>query len=226
MVMQRFLAASSLRAARRGLWLNGVFSVLALGMLAIFGLAVHVYCRKSGLSADVPPIAAVARMLRGFPAWASGLVGAGLLAATMSSIDSGLNSCSAAVTADFLPHFPEWRPSPGKLTILLAMPVMAFAGGLLPVLNRDNTLFVILNRSVNTMGTPLLAVMLAALFWKKVRASAVFYGLTGGFILTIAASVFIRGLALHGYAVLALLLTLGAMGIAQFFCIRHDAPAG
>lgn len=43
----------------------------------------------------------LAAMIRSFPPGVTGLVVAGLLAATMSSIDSGINACSAAYVTDF-----------------------------------------------------------------------------------------------------------------------------
>jgi len=155
-------------------------------------------------------------MLGSFPPGAAGLIGAGLLAAAMSSIDSGLNSCTAAITIDFQERFGLRKIPPKMLTLILAVPVIVCAAFLLPELNRNQTLFVLLNKSVNASGTPLLAVMLCALFSKKVHPRAVFYGTAAGIVLTLAITVFVTGIALHYYALFSLLATLGAILLIQF----------
>jgi len=218
MVMQRYLAAKSLSAAQRGLWINGTASVLSLGMLVLLGLAIRVHAVRAGLPPATTPLNALMSLLQTFPQGALGLLGAGLFAATMSSMDSGLNSCSAALTMDF-----HRKLSPRRLTFLLAIPVLAAALWLLPALNRDQTLFEILNKTVNTIGTPLLAIMLCALFLPKTRPAAVLYGSAAGTVLTVLFSIFLRTLSLHYYAVLSLAVTFGAIGLIQLtesFCSR------
>ena len=211
MVMQRYLAASSPVNARKSLWVSVFASSGTLAVLMIFGLALRVFLRKQGAEpGEVPPLRAMTMYLGTLPAGVTGLVGAGLLAASMSSIDSGLNSCAAALAADF--GRGKCRMAPGMLTVLLAFPVLAASGWILPVLNRQESLFVILNKLVNTAGTPLLAVTVCALFCRKIRSGAVFYGTAAGSVLTIVCSLTVQHLALHWYALLSLLLTAGAIG--------------
>ncbi len=205
MVMQRYLAAKSPEAAKRGLWINAAASTISMSMLALFGLALAVFARKNGLSSSMPPAKIISAMAECFPPGAAGLLAAGLLAATMSSIDSGLNSCSAALTVDFQERLKWKKIHPGLLTCLFAAPVIASAGIILPAMHSSQSLFAILNKSVNAMGTPLLMVMLCALFWKNVRPGAVFHGTISGMIITIASGILIKGIALHYYAVISLL---------------------
>jgi SSS family transporter len=99
-VMQRYFSARSLRMAQRGLWLNAGASILSLSLLALLGLAVYAHAVRHGSSMEryweqLSPMQQrgiamqqLAAVIRSFPMGATGLVVAGLLAATMSSIDS------------------------------------------------------------------------------------------------------------------------------------------
>lgn len=137
----------------------------------------------------------------------------------MSSIDSGLNSCSTSIIIDFQERFGLHKLSPKILTLILAVPIMASAAFLLPELNRDQTLFELISKSVNVIGTPLLAVMLCALFSKKVHREAVFYGTAAGIVLTLPITIFVKHIALHYYALLSLLATMGAILFFQFISV-------
>jgi len=201
MVMQRYLSAKSPSTAKRGLWINAAVSVVSLSLLILFGLALVIYAREHDFPAASNPIQILASMLKSFPPGSAGMIAAGLFAATMSSIDSGLNSCSAALVTDFRERFHLPEISPKTMTALLAVPVISAAGFLLPALNRTQTLFTILNKIVNTIGTPLLAVMICAIFCKKTHAAAVFAGTLAGTVITVFISCFIENLALHYYAV-------------------------
>ena len=89
--------------AQRGLWLNAVVSVISISLLALFGLAVYAYAVKSGtFVGDWDSLSMIQRkgiamkqlanVIHSLPPGVTGLVLAGLLAATMSSIDSGINA--------------------------------------------------------------------------------------------------------------------------------------
>ena len=221
MVMQRYLSAKSLSAARKGLWLNAFAATASIGLLALFGLALAVFAHRNGLPAGMPPVKIMGMLIKSFPAGAAGLLAAGLLAATMSSIDSGLNSCVASITADFLDKSNIKKLSPALMTLLLAIPVTSVAAFALPALNARQSLFVLLNKTVNVMGTPLLVVMAFALFTKRIRAASVFYGTISGTALTLMAGVFIKNLSLHYYALLSLLACLVCILICSTCCRKR-----
>ena len=220
MVMQRYLSAKSLSAAQKGLWLNAVAATFSIGLLALFGLALAVFAHRNGLPAGTPPVKIMGMLLKSFPAGGAGLLAAGLLAATMSSIDSGLNSCVATITVDFIERGKLKRISPAIMTLLLAIPVTLCAAFILPALNARQSMFVLLNKTVNVMGTPLLGVMICALFTKRIRANAVFYGTILGTILTLAAGLFLKSLSLHYYALLSLLCCF--VCIVAFQCLPSN----
>lgn len=216
MVMQRYLSAKSLSAARKGLWLNAFAATISIGLLALFGLALAVFAHRNALPSNMPPVKIMGILIKSFPAGASGLLIAGMLAATMSSIDSGLNSCTASIKVDFIDRNNLKPLSPAWMTLLIAIPVTLVAAFALPFLNAKQSLFVLLNKTVNVMGTPLLAVMIFALFTKRIQAAAVFYGTIIGTILTLLTVFFLEGLSLHYYALLSLMASVASILICSF----------
>ena len=70
-----------------------------------------------------------------------------------------------------------------------------------------HTLFAIINKFVNALGSPLLAMMLLAMFSRKVNASGMFWGALSGFVSCLIVSFAVRTLSLHYYAVVNLAVT-------------------
>ncbi|MBQ9338305.1 MAG: sodium/solute symporter [Lentisphaeria bacterium] len=209
MVMQRYFSARDLGAARRGLWLNGIVSVLSLGLLVVFGLSLYAACAAGGSEPGVRPpfLAAMTRLFRSLPPGVGGLVAAGLFAATMSSIDSGLNSCCAAYLSDFHARFFRRTVSVRWLTLAIGMLVTVLALTLIPLTARHHSLFALINKFINALGSPLLAMMLLAMFSRRVNAAGMFWGSLGGFVSCLVISFTVRALALHYYAVVDLAVT-------------------
>ena len=225
MVVQRYFTAKSLSAARRGLWLNAFVSVISLSLLVVFGLAVYVRSVKSGaVSGPASATGQIAAMIRDFPAGVTGVIAAALLAATMSSIDSGINSCCAAYLTDFHTRFFH-RRLPGRLlsgcigsavTLLALLAVPALAG--------TNTLFMIVNKFINGLGSPLLTLVLLTLIPRWFNAKGVFYGGLCGLAASLAISFGVDSLALHYYAVANLVVTVFFCLLFTLFFRRRERP--
>jgi len=119
----------------------------------------------------------------------------------MSSIDSGINSCATAFFTDIYKKDFSIRKArivsavTGILVIILALPV----GNL-------GSLFVTVNKVVNGMGAPLLALFIFAIF-SKIRAKAALKGFISGIVASILVIVFLEGISLHYYAVINFVLT-------------------
>ena len=107
-VIQRYLTASSIDQVKRGMVFQVCVAPLVLASLAGIGLAVFGFYRHfperipAGLEPDkwFPHF-----IVQELPVGVSGLVIAGLFAATMSSISSGVNSLTAACVIDFYRRF-------------------------------------------------------------------------------------------------------------------------
>jgi len=116
MAIQRYLATRDVQSARWMFITSLTATVLLWPFLAAVGLALLAYFHTHpamlpagktvlGNADELLPIFIV----RGLPPGVSGLVVAGLLAAAMSSLSSGLNSACSVVTADFIDRFRKQK---------------------------------------------------------------------------------------------------------------------
>ena len=104
---QRLLTTSTPREAQKAMMLNGIFRFfLVLTYLAVGVLLIPFIAENSGFAAKIagksPDFLLPYFMIDYLPTGLLGLVVAGFFAASMSSIDSALNSLSAASYQDFL----------------------------------------------------------------------------------------------------------------------------
>lgn len=213
-VMQRYFTAKDLKSAQRGIWLNAFASMLSLSLLACLGLAVYGYAVKTGaLELGVATgrgtaLKQLALMVKSFPTGVTGLIVSGILAATMSSIDSGINACSAGIVNDF-PMLSSRVRSSRWMTFGLGLTVTVLAVVLLPYLNKHQSLFAVINKLVNGLGSPLLALVVLGMFSRWTTARGVFWGGVLGLLGSLGVSFFVKPLALQYYAVANLIVTLG-----------------
>jgi solute:Na+ symporter, SSS family len=121
MAIQRYLATRDARRARRMFIVSLTANVLLWSFLGAVGLALLAYFRAHpamlpaghtllGNADGLLPIFIV----RGLPRGVSGLVIAGLLAAAMSSISSGLNASCSVVITDFIDRFRKRQEAEGS----------------------------------------------------------------------------------------------------------------
>lgn len=233
-VVQRYFTARSLRDAQRGFHLNYIAAVVSLVCLALLGLAIHAHSAAAGWLEEgrVAPIVYFARFVRDLPAGVCGLIVAGLFAATMSSVDSGIHSCSSAFLIDFhnrlirrggKPIQKHGGEPPGLddehddgnnvlrsriLTLLFGTAAMGFT---VYIGTLGQSVFEIANRIINGLGSPLLAIITVGMFSRRANAAGVFAGGILGIAWSIYISFGVENLALHYYAVLNLAGTLLAI---------------
>lgn len=99
-ILQRALGAKDVNAAQNGLLLGGFLKMLGIFLFTLPGII------GAQLFPEVAADNLYATMIREFlPVGLSGLVLAGMLAALMSSQDSGINAMSAVVALDIWPAF-------------------------------------------------------------------------------------------------------------------------
>ena len=219
-MVQRYLTARSLRDARLGFHLNYAAALLTLTLLALLGFAIRAHAAQAGLlgASGVKPIGYFAAFVLAMPRGVTGLIVAGLFAATMSSVDSGVNSCSAAFVNDFQMKRPALdgpQEPQGEKRRLLEGRLMTVAFGLAAVgaafyVGRLGTIFEIANKIINSLGSPLLALLLLGMFSRRSNAPGMLIGGAVGAAWSVAAPLLIKNLSLHYYAVVNLLVTLGA----------------
>ncbi|MDD5726994.1 MAG: sodium/solute symporter [Victivallales bacterium] len=218
MVIQRYFAAKSLPDARKSFVFNIGCVLLTLGLLVIFGMAVHAYAVHAGsMGKFSQPMQYLVSLIKSLPYGGTGLMAAGLLAATMSSVDSGINACAMAWTKDFHHRFFTRNHADREFhirysvyfSVIAGILIIALAEAFIPVFGRRQSIFVMVNQVINSLGSPLLAVVIFGMLKRRPGADSVFWGVLGGTLFSIFFSLGVKNLALHYYAVINLLVTFG-----------------
>lgn len=218
-IVQRYFTARSLRHAQKGFHLSYISSIVAMLSLALMGFVVFTFAQSSGFldTADEQPVFYFSIFVKSLPSGASGLIIAGLFAAAMSSVDSGIKSCCTAFFADFYDRFGR----NGKIAEVTLSRLLTLTLGLLAIslaygVGHLGSIFEITNKIINGFGSPLLALFLLGMFSRSANSAGVFAGGLMGACLSIYISFSVDNLALHYYAVINLIGTL-------FFCYIFSA---
>jgi solute:Na+ symporter, SSS family len=184
-MVQRLLSARDLQHGQRGALFAGLLKLSVLFIMVMPGLMARVLYPELPNQDQVFPTL----MFDLLPPGVLGLVLAGLLAALMSSIDSTLNSASTLVTMDFV-HTRAPAIDSRKLmwigrgvTVLFMLLAMAWA----PQIATFSSLFNYLQQVLAYAVSPVVAVLVIGMFWRRASAggaiAALIAGLLGGILL-------------------------------------------
>ena len=208
--VQRYIAADSEKTAQRGSWINllGMWIVIpgllmiGIGLYGHFdqhpqelepvlqvvdsGVPVPDQVRANNLSDKAMPQFVKLH----FPPGMIGLFLAALMAAIMSSIDSGIHSVTTALVVDFRDRlFPHLKPDDDRRDVfLIRMLVLVIGGisvGLACFVGNLGDVFAIGKKMTAGFGGPLLAVFILAFFVPRAGTRGVFVGALAGAGITI-----------------------------------------
>ena len=188
-MVQRYLSAKSLDNARKGFLLNCVAFALFFTLMSGVGVALFVFSKNGTVPGTLNPDQVFPYFIAHYmPVGVAGLVLSAVMAAAMSSVDSGLNSCIAAISNDFYNRL--WRrqvslentQSEGEETVhvflarvcsvvlgVLVLFLACFVGGI-------GDAFKIALKLVNSFIGPLFGLFVLAMFTRRAHASGVFWG--------------------------------------------------
>jgi Na+/proline symporter len=115
---------------------------------------------------------------------------AALMAATMSSIDSGVHSVTTALVVDFRDRLmPSWKPKTEAGEMMAARILVVMIGTISIVLacyvGQLGDVFAVAKKSVGAFAAPLLAVFVLGLFVSRATSFGVFFGTWMGAALTL-----------------------------------------
>lgn len=113
-VVQRYLTTSTTRGAARAVWMNAALTLPASIVFFGLGTALYVFYRHHPqlLDASVPADGIFPLfIMQQLPPGLAGLVLAGVFAASMSSLDSSLNSMATVVLTDYIGRFRRYAES-------------------------------------------------------------------------------------------------------------------
>ena len=221
MVVQRYFTARTPGAAARGFRWNILAALVSLSLLALLGIAIPVL--DGG--AELPAMARFGHFARSLPFGLTGVLAAALLAAAMSSVDSGLNACLTVWMTDFEGRTPRRISARERVRRYrrLSVPFTLCTVLLAFLIGRTGDLFSVVNRVINGIGSPLLALMLLGMFFPRCNARGACIGGGAGTVFSLAVSFGLDGVSLHYYAVINLLLTLAAC-LAVSACTSRQSP--
>lgn len=168
LIVQRMLAAPSLREARKALIGSGVFIMLQFGLFLLVGVALFAY--YEGRVFPVPDAIFPTFIVEGLPAGLGGIVIAGILSVAMSSEASAINSLASSATLDL--YGPLSGRGEDKSHMMRAGKLATLFFGVLLIVGAILFQFV-------ESGTPVVVIALNI-------ASFTYGGLLGGFLLAVA----------------------------------------
>lgn len=231
LAIQRYLSTKDVQAARKSLKVSLYSNLFAKILLGLVGLAMLAYFTNNphllsdhGSLQDQADILFPRFIMVGLPSGVSGILIAGLLAAAMSSLSSGLNSVSSVISQDVLPHFR--RGAKEKSQSLRAVKNLSYVTGAITMIMSlfiaqvEGNLFDVVAKVVNLFVAPLFVLFFMALF---VPFSTVRGTLFAGFA-AIAAAIGVAYFQVFGITVLWILpvsLTVGIICGVSFSFFHH-----
>ncbi len=129
LIAQRVLATKSLSDGRKAMIGSGIAVTVQFALFSLVGALLWVY--KDGASLDKLGFASSDSIfpdfvLNGLPVGLSGLLIAGILAATMGSLSSALNSLSNSTVADIITAWFGRKPSPDTMLTIARYATLAW----------------------------------------------------------------------------------------------------
>ncbi len=196
-IIQRTLAAKSLKDARRGALFGGLLKVWPVMIFLVPGLigwALHqkglmVIPAKAegGIDGDQVFATMVANLL---PVGLRGIVVAGLLSALMSSLASLFNSCATLFTVDIYEKLKPGMPERHLVFVgRVATAIVVILGIIwIPIMHNmaGGGLYRYLQSVQSYIAPPIAAVFLLGLFWRRCNSTGSFWGLIIGVVLGLA----------------------------------------
>ena len=204
-VVQRYFSSKNESVMKKGIFLNAAAAVAVIASVAVFGLILKAYSINNNVSGNF--LQTLKMFMASLPSGVSGLLSAALFAAMMSSIDSGINSCSCAFFTDIMPVirkesvFSITKARIVSLLIGTAAIIFAFP------ISKMGSVFETVNKVVNGMGAPLLALFVCGSVIKRIDAKSALAGFISGIVASILIITFVKGISLHYYAVINFIIT-------------------
>ena len=179
-MVQRFQTTRSLADSKRAFVINAVGDALWMFGLSFVGLALLAYFTHHPAPADLAPDKILPYfMATVFPPGAIGLVIAAILAASLSSIDSAINSCTSVLVIDIYGRFvagADSRAVDERRQVIVSRAATLLFGAVGTALatnvSRIGTLLEIANKLVNAFAGPLFGIYLLAMFSRRAESYA------------------------------------------------------
>jgi SSS family transporter len=193
-MVQRLQTTRSLKDARQAFLVTAAGDIIWMFALSFVGLALFAYFQRHPLPADFSTDKILPYFMSlTFPRGIVGLVIASIMASSLSSVDSAINSCTSVVVVDFYNRLVLGRQTGHQLSqnaerhqVLVARVATVGFGALGTLLainvSRIGSLLEIANKLINAFTGPLFGIYLLAMFSRRATAVPVLIaGLAGTF---------------------------------------------
>jgi SSS family transporter len=199
-MVQRFQTTRNIRDARKGFLITALTDALWMSLLAFVGLALFAYFQANPLPPFIkeqPDRIFPYFMAKIFPPGISGLVIAAILAASLSSVDSAINSLCSVAMIDFYNRLYLRRTvqaddlSAGEqrrqvhVSRLLTIGIGVVGVTLAYNVDRLGSILEISNLIINSFTGPILGIFLLGMFVPGANAKGVFAGGLTGTLVTV-----------------------------------------
>jgi SSS family transporter len=200
-VVQRYLSTADVNEARKALYVNAALTIPIQFLFLGIGTALWAYytTHPGELDPELQNNAILPYfVIQQFPAGLKGMLIAGLFAASMSSLDSSMNSLSSVIVNDYYRRFV---PGVSDLkTLRIARGVTLFLGvfGTFSALyvatrNQESTLFITFLKLLGLVGGGLAGIFVLGTLTKRANGiGAIVGGVTSGVVMY-----FVRGTEVH-----------------------------
>ncbi|MFT4588428.1 MAG: Na+/proline symporter [Candidatus Binatia bacterium] len=197
--VQRFMATKDAATAKRAIGMQLTVGAVVGVTLGLVGFALLGYFQAN--PGEIPPGMTLNDdadkifphfIAHGLPSIVSGLVLAGLFAAAMSSVDSGVNSITAVVMTDFLDRFGK-KPKTERQQMIFARG-LAFGVGAIVVLCSSlveqvpGNITAVTGKTVNLLTVPIFLLFFFALFAPSANTKGAWAGVVSSATIAILIS--------------------------------------
>lgn len=174
-ITQRALAATSLKEAQKGCYAAvAIRATLVPVIVVIPGLCAY---KLWGDIGDASYGRIVEEVL---PKWLSGAFAAAMVAATMTSFNSALNSSVALYVCDIHQRYINKDVSIAKMNVVISLGLSLFAIALVPLYSGADSIIQLIQELIGLFSMPILAAFITGLLFKGVDARAVIASLVFG----------------------------------------------
>jgi SSS family transporter len=196
-LVQRFQTTKSVKESKGAFKISAIGDIVWMFGLGFVGMALITY----GSHHPIPPefnndMILPYFMSQAFPAGAVGLVIAAIFAASLSSIDSAINSCSSSVVVDFyirlhlnkkvrLEDLSQEEQIKQVQVSRISIVCLGIAAILLAInVGRLGSLYEIMNKVINLFTGPLFSIFILGMFTRWARSGGVLLGGALGAVLS------------------------------------------
>ncbi len=195
--VQRLLSSRGYGGMVRSILFNSVFDVVFFSLLAFIGLGLFVHFRLFPVENLSPDRMLPRYIMYALPQGASGLLVAGIFAAAMSSLDSGILSVATVIVNDYvrpLRHSPLSEQNAILLGRTLTIGIGLFATGVAFYVSSVEQILKASNTFLGLFNGPVLALFLLGALTQRTH----FRGWLCGAIASIGITVMVMNLSIEG----------------------------